>query len=125
MLRLREDQWERIREQFPEEQLPVLIDLYRLVFPHAFAEESVLWPVMRRVLPDGEQAGRVLERFFTLNLNGAGTVWDMGSFNYVGMNGVAGTNAAGAVIIGSEAVLARMSAPTGRSNPGEQYCRSS
>ncbi|WP_288251649.1 autotransporter outer membrane beta-barrel domain-containing protein [uncultured Hydrogenophaga sp.] len=30
---------------------------------------------------------------FTLNLNGAGTVWDMGSFNYVGMNGVAGTNA--------------------------------
>src|SRR5690606_20507727 len=26
---------------------------YRLVFPHAFAEESVLWPVLRRVLPDG------------------------------------------------------------------------
>lgn len=38
-----------------EEQLPVLLELYRLVFPHAFAEESVLWPVMRRVLPDGEQ----------------------------------------------------------------------
>ncbi|MFS0867514.1 hemerythrin domain-containing protein [Microbacterium sp. 179-B 1A2 NHS] len=38
-----------------EDQLPVLIDLYRLVFPHAFAEESVLWPVMRRVLPDGEE----------------------------------------------------------------------
>jgi hypothetical protein len=32
----------------------VLIKLYRLVFPHAFAEESVLWPVIRRVLPDGE-----------------------------------------------------------------------
>ena len=27
----------------------------RLVFSHAFAEETVLWPVLRRVLPDGEQ----------------------------------------------------------------------
>lgn len=26
----------------------------RLVFPHAFAEEAVLWPEARRVLPDGE-----------------------------------------------------------------------
>jgi hypothetical protein len=32
----------------------VLRELYRLVFPHAFAEESVLWPVIRRLLPDGE-----------------------------------------------------------------------
>ncbi|MBC9226541.1 hemerythrin domain-containing protein [Aeromicrobium sp. 636] len=32
----------------------VLREIARLVFPHAFAEESVLWPVMRRVLPDGE-----------------------------------------------------------------------
>jgi hypothetical protein len=40
----------------PEErQDEVLLDIYRLVFPHAFAEESVLWPVMRRVLPDGEE----------------------------------------------------------------------
>jgi hypothetical protein len=45
----------RLRESSHEEQLPVLLDLYRLVFPHAFAEESVLWPVMRRVLPDGEE----------------------------------------------------------------------
>ncbi len=44
----------RLRDASHEEQLPVLLDLYRLVFPHAFAEESVLWPVMRRVLPDGE-----------------------------------------------------------------------
>lgn len=36
-------------------QAPVLRSIYRLVFPHAFAEEAVLWPVMRRVLPDGEQ----------------------------------------------------------------------
>ncbi len=46
---------ERLRASSHAEQLPVLLDLYRLVFPHAFAEESVLWPVMRRVLPDGEQ----------------------------------------------------------------------
>ena len=26
----------------------------RLVFPHAFAEESVLWPAVRRYLPEGE-----------------------------------------------------------------------
>jgi hemerythrin superfamily protein len=46
---------QRLQASSHDEQLPVLIDLYRLVFPHAFAEESVLWPVMRRVLPDGEQ----------------------------------------------------------------------
>lgn len=39
----------------PERQDPVLRRIYRLVFPHAFAEESVLWPVVRRVLPDGEE----------------------------------------------------------------------
>jgi hypothetical protein len=32
----------------------VLRQVCRLVFPHAFAEESVLWPVMRRLLPDGD-----------------------------------------------------------------------
>ena len=31
----------------------VLLDIYRLVFPHAFAEETVLWPVIRRLLPEG------------------------------------------------------------------------
>jgi len=34
-------------------QQAVLQDVCRLVFPHAFAEESVLWPAARRVLPDG------------------------------------------------------------------------
>jgi hypothetical protein len=29
--------------------------LNRLVFSHAFAEEAVLWPLLRRVLPDGEE----------------------------------------------------------------------
>ena len=44
------------------EQDRVLISIYRLVFPHAFAEESVLWPVIRRVLPDGEALTRQVER---------------------------------------------------------------
>src|SRR3954452_24210576 len=35
-----------------EEQ--VLSEIARLVFPHAFAEESVLWPELRRRLPDGD-----------------------------------------------------------------------
>ncbi|HEX8308277.1 MAG TPA: hemerythrin domain-containing protein [Allosphingosinicella sp.] len=30
-----------------------LLDIYRLVFPHAFAEEAVLWPVIRRMVPEG------------------------------------------------------------------------
>jgi hemerythrin superfamily protein len=36
-----------------QEQL--LWRINRLVFSHAFAEETVLWPVLRRVLPDGEE----------------------------------------------------------------------
>jgi hypothetical protein len=43
------------------EQDRVLIRIYRLVFPHAFAEESVLWPVIRRVLPHGEALTRQVE----------------------------------------------------------------
>jgi len=37
----------------PDEQ-EVLRRIARLVFPHAFAEESVLWPALRRLLPDGD-----------------------------------------------------------------------
>jgi hemerythrin superfamily protein len=33
----------------------VLRRIHRLVFSHAFAEETVLWPVLRRVLPDGDE----------------------------------------------------------------------
>jgi hemerythrin superfamily protein len=40
----------------------VLLRIYRLVFPHAFAEEAVLWPVMRRVLADGEELTLEVER---------------------------------------------------------------
>jgi hemerythrin superfamily protein len=44
------------------QQERVLLDIYRLVFPHAFAEESVLWPVMRRMLDDGEELTLAVER---------------------------------------------------------------
>ncbi|WP_349270431.1 hemerythrin domain-containing protein [Mycolicibacterium parafortuitum] len=40
----------------------LLTRLCRLVFPHAFAEESVLWPLVRRVLPDGEELTLRIER---------------------------------------------------------------
>jgi hemerythrin superfamily protein len=35
-------------------QEEVLNRVNRLVFSHAFAEEAVLWPALRRLLPDGE-----------------------------------------------------------------------
>jgi hemerythrin-like domain-containing protein len=38
-----------------QEQEAALAALARLVFPHAFAEESVLWPLARRVLGSGER----------------------------------------------------------------------
>lgn len=44
------------------EQGRILLAIYRLVFPHAFAEEAVLWPVMRRVLPDGHELTLKVER---------------------------------------------------------------
>lgn len=52
----------RLGEASHDDQLPILLELYRLVFPHAFAEESVLWPVMRRILPDGEELTLDVER---------------------------------------------------------------
>ncbi len=45
----------RLEQEPHDRQRAVLLDLYRLVFPHAFAEESVLWPVMRRLLEDGDE----------------------------------------------------------------------
>jgi hypothetical protein len=32
------------------------------VFPHAFAEEAVLWPVIRSALPDGHELTLQVER---------------------------------------------------------------
>lgn len=45
----------RIDGSSGDERAGALTDLCRLVFPHAFAEEAVLWPVLRRVLPDGHE----------------------------------------------------------------------
>ena len=42
-------------------QEEVLQRIDRLVFSHAFAEETVLWPVIRRVLPDGDALTRQVE----------------------------------------------------------------
>jgi hemerythrin superfamily protein len=45
---------ERVRATDGEEQDEVLTQLCRLVFPHAFAEEAVLFPAARKVLPEGD-----------------------------------------------------------------------
>jgi hypothetical protein len=45
-----------------EEQQRVVNDICRLVFSHAFAEEAVLWPALRRHLPDGEQLTLMVEQ---------------------------------------------------------------
>jgi hemerythrin superfamily protein len=52
----------RLETVAPSEQPPVLLRIYRLVFPHAFAEETVLWPVMRRLLPEGHELTLRVER---------------------------------------------------------------
>jgi hypothetical protein len=44
------------------DQDAVLHKINRLVFAHAFAEESVLWPELRRRLPDGESLTLQVER---------------------------------------------------------------
>ena len=46
----------------PERQPDVLRRINRLVFSHAFAEEAVLWPTLRRRLSDGEQLTLEVER---------------------------------------------------------------
>lgn len=54
-----------IHELTPSEgvaQQGALNRLNRLVFSHAFAEEGVLWPALRRVLPDGEELTLQVER---------------------------------------------------------------
>lgn len=46
----------------PERSGTLLVRIYRLAFPHAFAEEAVLFPVIRRVLPDGHELTLQIER---------------------------------------------------------------
>jgi hemerythrin superfamily protein len=50
-----DDLLDRLASTTGDEQDRVLNAICRLVFPHAFAEESVLWPELRRVLPDGDE----------------------------------------------------------------------
>lgn len=45
-----------------DERQEYLTQLCGLVFPHAFAEESVLWPAIRRMVPSGEQLTLEIER---------------------------------------------------------------
>lgn len=45
-----------------DEQDELLNRICRLVFTHAFAEEAVLWPVLRRSLDDGEELTARVER---------------------------------------------------------------
>jgi len=45
---------EQVQVQTGTAQEEVLSQLWRLVFPHAYAEETVVWPVIRRTLPDGD-----------------------------------------------------------------------
>jgi hemerythrin superfamily protein len=51
-----------VRTTTGDEQEEALTQMCRLVFPHAFAEEAVLWPAMRRALPDGEALTLEVER---------------------------------------------------------------
>ncbi len=50
---------DELLEQLPatsgEEQEELLNRICRLVFSHAFAEEAVLWPALRRTIEDGEE----------------------------------------------------------------------
>ncbi|TNC22001.1 hemerythrin domain-containing protein [Mumia zhuanghuii] len=45
-----------------DEEEALLNRICRLVFSHAFAEEAVLWPALRRALPDGEELTAQVER---------------------------------------------------------------
>lgn len=53
---------ERCRRSGGVEQQQVLRKINRLVFPHAFAEEAVLWPAVRRHVPEGEALTRRVEQ---------------------------------------------------------------
>jgi len=44
-----------------EERQRTLKALVQLTFSHAFAEETVLWPVLRRLAPDGEELTATVE----------------------------------------------------------------
>jgi hypothetical protein len=51
-----------VRSTTGDAQDEALTRLCRLVFPHAFAEEAVLWPAVRAALPDAEEMTVEVER---------------------------------------------------------------
>jgi hypothetical protein len=53
---------QQLRQTSAREEGAVLLSIFRLVFTHAFAEETVLWPVIRRVVPDGDEFTLEVER---------------------------------------------------------------
>ena len=52
----------RVRATDGDEQDEVLTELCRLVFPHAFAEEAVLFPAARKILPEGDALSLDIEQ---------------------------------------------------------------
>ena len=52
----------RVERTEGTEQDETLTELCRLVFPHAFAEEAVLWPLIRKRVPEGEQLTLQIEQ---------------------------------------------------------------
>ena len=46
---------EQVQRVSGEEQDQTLTRIWQLVFPHAYAEETVLWPAVRAALPDGDE----------------------------------------------------------------------
>jgi hemerythrin-like domain-containing protein len=55
-------QLEQLQQTAGTEQDEALTRVWRLVFRHAYAEETVLWPVIRHVLPSGEELTWQIER---------------------------------------------------------------
>ncbi|MEV7817667.1 cation-binding protein [Streptomyces sp. Ru62] len=59
---------DRYRTGIGRERQQALKDVIQLVFSHAFAEETVLWPAVRRFVPDGEElTARVEEEHQQIN----------------------------------------------------------
>ncbi|MCW2525509.1 MAG: hypothetical protein JWM76_369, partial [Pseudonocardiales bacterium] len=52
----------RVSDTSGIERDSALLELARLVFPHAFAEESVLWPLARRLLDGAEELTTEIEQ---------------------------------------------------------------
>ena len=53
---------DRLEQAEGADEDEVLQRIARLVFPHAYAEETVIWPVARGVLPDGGQVTLRIEQ---------------------------------------------------------------